>query len=103
MVNQMKAGHARAVIVRHLVLPDALDDSRETLQRLWNYFGNRIHLSLMTQYFPTYQTENHPALGRRLKPEEYEEIVAYARRLGFKRGWVQTLEEEVGIPLYCLQ
>jgi len=102
MVSQVKAKVARAVIVRHLLLPDGQKDSRSVLNQLWSRFGNAIHLSLMMQYFPTFRTEGHPSLDRRLASSEYESIVEYARELGFAKGWIQNYEEEDGIPLRCL-
>ena len=102
MVEQVRAGRARAVIVRHLLLPDAQEDSRKVLRQLWEQFGHSIHLSLMMQYFPTFRTEGHPFLGRRITSDEYESIVDYARELGFAKGWIQNHEEEDGISLRCL-
>jgi len=88
--------------VRHLILPGSLEDSKQVLTSLWNSFGHQIYLSLMVQYFPTYQTADHKTLGRRLLREEYEELVEFARKLGFRRGWIQQHEEENGLPLHCL-
>jgi putative pyruvate formate lyase activating enzyme len=101
MVEQVDTGHARAVIVRHLILPGGIEDSRQLLSRLWERFSNRIYLSLMVQYFPTWRTENHDILGRRLTVPEYEDIVAFAQTLGFRKGWVQQCAEE-GTPSHCL-
>ena len=102
MVNQAVSGSAKAVIVRHLLLPDGQEDSQGVLKRLWEQFGDSIHLSLMMQYFPTFRTEGHTTLGRRLASGEYESMVEYARELGFAKGWIQNYEEEDGIPLCCL-
>jgi putative pyruvate formate lyase activating enzyme len=102
MVSQVKAGAARAVIVRHLPLPDGREDSRQILKQLWEQFGNSIRLSLMRQYFPTFRTEGHPTLGRRLARGEYESIVEYSRELGFIKGWIQCHEEEDGISVHSL-
>ncbi len=102
MVEQVDAGNARAVIVRHLPLPDGLNDSMETLKRLWSRFGNAIHISLMMQYFPTYQTEGDAVLGRRLKEEEYTMIVDLTSNLGFEKGWVQDYDTETGISPHGL-
>lgn len=102
MFEQVENGSARAVIVRHLVLPDGLEDSRLVLTRLWDSFRNRIHLSLMGQYFPTYRTLEHDTLGRELRSEDYDNVIRFAKRLGFWRGWVQQKEVQNGIPLHCL-
>jgi putative pyruvate formate lyase activating enzyme len=102
MVAQSDSGQARAVIVRHLILPGGQQDSRKVLSRLWENFGDRIHLSLMAQYFPTYRTQNHESLGRRVTVQDYNEIVAFARDLGFHKGWVQQLVADEGISPSCL-
>lgn len=102
MVEQADSKQARVVIVRHLVLPGGVEDSRNVLSRLWEAFGKRIHLSLMAQYFPTYRTEGHEALGRKITAEEYDAVIAFARKLGFRKGWVQQSLDEEGISPACL-
>jgi putative pyruvate formate lyase activating enzyme len=102
MAVQVKRGDARAVIVRHLVLPGGLDDSKNTLKRVWNRFGDDVYLSLMMQYFPFFKTIGHETLGRRLRGSEYDEIVTYAQELGFQKGWVQEYDIETGVPFHCL-
>jgi putative pyruvate formate lyase activating enzyme len=102
MVKQKEQGRARAVIVRHLLLPGGLEDSKQTLQRLRHQFGDRIFISLMVQYFPFHRTLKHRILGRRLTESEYKEITSFARELGFKKGWVQHYDLETGISPHCL-
>jgi putative pyruvate formate lyase activating enzyme len=102
MVKQVGQGQARAVIVRHLVLPQGLDDSKNVLRTLWDSFEQRIYISLMVQYFPFHHTLNHKILGRRLAEAEYNEILDYARNLGFEKGWVQHYGFETGISPHCL-
>ena len=102
MVEQLDEGAARAVIVRHLALPGGLEDSKLLLKTLREQFRDKIHISLMGQYFPTYKTIEHEILGRRILEPEYREIVKFARDLGFKKGWVQHCETDTGISPYCL-
>jgi len=102
MLEQVEDGTSRALIVRHLILPGALADSKRVISLLWGSFQSRIHLSLMAQYFPTYRALDHETLGRRVSSEEYESIVLYAEKLGFRNGWIQKYEVENGIPLHCL-
>ncbi|MFH1861855.1 MAG: radical SAM protein [bacterium] len=102
MVRQEEQKLARAVIVRHLVLPGRLEDSKNILSKLYECFHDSIYLSLMVQYFPTYKTIEHPGLGRQLHSWEYQEIVNYTQGIGFKKGWMQNFEVENGIPLCCL-
>jgi putative pyruvate formate lyase activating enzyme len=103
MVGQVRDGDARAVIVRHLVLPGGLGDSERILQALWRRYKHEIHLSLMGQYFPTFHTIDHHDLGSRLSESEYIRVVEKAQKLGFEKGWVQEYDTETGIPLHCLQ
>jgi putative pyruvate formate lyase activating enzyme len=103
MVKQVRDGDARAVIVRHLVVPGGCEDSMKILQTLWHKYKHEIHLSLMGQYFPTFHTIDHYDLGRRVSEAEYFSVVEQAQKLGFKKGWVQEYDTETGIPLHCLQ
>lgn len=102
MVEQVRNKDARAVIVRHLVLPDGLEDSKAVLYKLWHNFKDEIYISLMGQYFPVFQTIEHPSLGRRLSGEGYSSIIEEAQSLGFEKGWVQEYESETGVPIHCL-
>lgn len=85
----------RGLIVRHLVLPGAADNSLQCLEWLANDFApfGNLHLSLMSQYFPP--KEGLPApLNRTLLAEEYTRVVEHAERLGLTGGWIQDLEAQ---------
>ena len=75
------------VIVRHLVLPGAKEDSKEILSFLSDY-KDSILLSLMSQYTPTKNTKSHPKLSRRTTSIEYNSVVKLAEKIGFQ-GYVQ--------------
>lgn len=84
----------RGIIVRHLVLPGQLENSKKCLQWLADNCGTRLRLSLMAQYFPPAMT--HPVqwpdeLGRTLTAREYDEISDYCIQLGFENVWLQQL------------
>jgi putative pyruvate formate lyase activating enzyme len=79
------------LIIRHLVLPGHVENSKAVLRWIADELSPSVHISLMSQYYPTLAVRNHPKLGRTLNPEEYEEVVAEFERLGFWRGWVQEL------------
>lgn len=80
----------RGVIVRHLVLPGNLDNSRRVLDYLASYDRN-IYVSLMAQYFPTADVRNHPVLSRTLTQAEYDEISSYFKQCGLHNGYFQEL------------
>jgi len=78
----------RGVIVRHLVLPDCIEDSKSVLSFLHRRYGNAIYISVMSQYTPV--GKNLPdSLGRPLTAAEYDEIKAYALRIGITQGYFQ--------------
>lgn len=80
------------MIIRHLVLPGQVQNSKRVLQWIADELSPDIHISLMSQYFPTSQVASHPTLGRTLTVAEYEEVLDEFDRLGFYRGWVQELD-----------
>lgn len=79
------------MIIRHLVLPGFTGESIKLLRFLADEFSPRIHLSLMSQYYPPAGIELQPPLNRTLTEEEYMEVVEVAQEIGF-RGWIQDTE-----------
>jgi len=79
------------LIIRHLVLPGHAENSRAVLRWIAEQLSPSVHISLMSQYYPTPAVADHPVLGRTLYPEEYEAVVDEFEHLGFHRGWVQEL------------
>lgn len=87
-----KNGYAkRGVIIRHLVLPGHPENSINVLRTVAKELGTDIHISLMSQYFPTFRVEKHEFLGTTLKEKEYSKVVSELELLGFENGWVQEL------------
>ena len=79
------------LVIRHLVLPGQIENSRAVLKWIATELSPSVHISLMSQYHPTARVAGHSDLGRTLHRDEYEEVVAEFERLGFYRGWVQEL------------
>lgn len=84
------------MIIRHLVLPGAVENSKKCLRFIAEKLSPDIHISLMAQYHPPPHLQNHPVLGRSLLKKEYDTVVNEMHRLGFHRGWVQELESHHG-------
>jgi putative pyruvate formate lyase activating enzyme len=80
------------MLIRHLVLPGHVDESKKVLRKIADDLSTGVHLSLMSQYHPTYLVKNHPFLNRSLYRSEYEEVVKEMEDLGFRNGWVQDLD-----------
>lgn len=83
----------RGMIVRHLMLPGQLFDTKKVLDYLVSTFGNNIYISLMNQYTPMPQLEhlNCPAfLNRRLSPGHYDAASDYLLDLGQENAFIQV-------------
>ncbi len=83
----------RGLLVRHLVLPGHLENSRRCLDFLAE-LSPEIHISLMSQYSPQHLAQQHPALRRSLRVAEYESICEYALNLGLSHVFVQELASQ---------
>ena len=81
----------RGVIVRHMVLPGFVENSRAALINLSVEFGYDITLSLMAQYNPAHRGARLAPLDRRVSAEEYDAVLSLASELGFTHGWTQEL------------
>ena len=78
------------VIVRHLVLPGATDNSVKALELLTPFKG-KILLSLMSQYTPLFNGDLPVKLQRKITPLEYKRVLAKAESLGLTDGFMQEL------------
>lgn len=85
------------IIIRHLILPGAVDNSLRCLDWIADNLSTRLHISLMAQYFPTanlLQSTTLPIdspLRRTLTETEYTTVVDHFHALGFYNGWIQEL------------
>jgi len=77
------------LLVRHLVLPGYVENTRGVLRQIAKELSNKIFVSLMNQYSPIAQVRKDPNLKRRLDAKEYEKAKAYLELFGFLNGWVQ--------------
>ncbi len=77
----------RGVLVRHLVLPGHADESMKALKALRRAFGDRILVSVMSQYTP--MPGMAPPLDRPVTADEYELVLDYADHLGIVNGFRQ--------------
>ncbi len=75
----------RGVLVRHLVLPDDLAGTRDTLRWLAQEISPNTYLNLMDQYRPCYKASEYPELNRRITREEYVRVEQWAEELGLRR------------------
>ena len=81
----------KGVILRHLVLPNFTSNSKKVLLLIAENFGNKVQISLMSQYYPTPQVKNISEINRYVEKKAYDEVVDYLDYLGFENGWVQEI------------
>lgn len=81
----------KGVIVRHLVLPGALENTKGVLQNI-SSIDDTMYVSLMGQYFPTPNVENHPILSRRITEDEYDQAMQAFFDAGLQNGFSQELD-----------
>ena len=81
----------RGLIVRHLVLPNGLAGSEESLTWLAKEVSPVVTVSIMAQYYPAHRAPRIPSLSRTLSSSEYSEVVELIGRLGLENGWLQEM------------
>ncbi len=88
------------ILVRHLVLPMCVSDSRKVLEELRKILPGGVPLSLMRQYTPMGEIEGFPELQRRITSREYRRVLDYAFSIGFENIYMQEKEsaEKIFIP-----
>lgn len=92
------------VIVRHLQLPDCIDDSKAVISYLYETYGDDIYISIMNQYTPPTSFCTYPELDRKLTSDEYDELVDFAIYIGVENGFIQegeTADESFIPPFDC--
>ncbi|MDR3306157.1 MAG: radical SAM protein, partial [Endomicrobium sp.] len=82
----------RGMIVRHLVLPGMLENTKKALDFIAKELSTDAFVSLMAQYHTANKSREFKELSRSLTEEEYEEAVKYLEKLGLENGWVQDFK-----------
>lgn len=94
----------RGVIIRHLILPNHIQNTKNILKYIKENFDNETYISVMAQYFPTYKAKEDKLLNRKISNKEYREIENYLYILDLKNGYMQELgeHEEEYVPKFDL-
>jgi putative pyruvate formate lyase activating enzyme len=79
----------KGVIVRHLTLPGCLEDSKRIIKYLYQTYGDKIYISIMSQYTPVLINPKYPELNRKITQKEYDELIDYALGLGVQNSFIQ--------------
>jgi len=97
----------KGVLVRHLILPNNIENSLKVLEYL-KEIDNNLYISLMSQYEPINKAKDFPEIrtcslrsrtlflalleiNRNITKEEFKRVFDYFKELGFENGWVQEM------------
>lgn len=88
------------VIVRHLMLPEGLDESKRIIKYLYETYKDKIFISIMSQYTPVGDLKDFPELQNTVSQKDYDELIDYAIELGVENAFIQegTAASESFIP-----
>ncbi|QSW20972.1 radical SAM protein [Clostridium gasigenes] len=92
----------KGVIIRHLMLPGLLFDSKKIIDYIYKYYGDRVYISIMNQYTPLGNAKEYPEINKPLNQKHYESLINYALELGVKKGFIQEegTATESFIPMF---
>lgn len=83
----------KGVIIRHLVLPNHMQNTKNILKWIKENLSDRVYVSIMAQYFPTYKAKEDLLLNRKINKKEYKQIETFLYTLDLKNGYMQELGE----------
>ena len=94
----------KGLIIRHLVLPNHLQNSKHILKWIKENMPEDTYVSVMAQYFPTYKAKEDNLINRKLNKKEYREIEEFLYTLNLENGYMQELgeHEEEYVPDFNL-
>jgi len=82
----------RGLIIRHLILPNNLSDSEKVFKFIAEELSSKVHISLMSQYYPTNKAYKDILIDRALRNSEYDKALQLLDKYGLHNGWIQELE-----------
>ena len=82
----------KGLIVRHLLFPNGIAGSAESLSWLVKEVSPRVAGSIMSQYYPANRAYKYKEMNRKITPQEYQEVVDLVEKLGIENGWLQGME-----------
>jgi putative pyruvate formate lyase activating enzyme len=80
------------IVLRHLILPGQTKNSKDILRFIADEISPKLHISLMSQYYPAGDAASFKGLSRGITSGEYKEVIEEMESLGMFNGWYQELE-----------
>ncbi len=82
----------RGLIIRHLILPNDLSDTEKVFKFIAYELSSKVHISLMSQYYPTNKAYKDILIDRALRNSEYNKALQLLEKYGLHNGWIQEME-----------
>ncbi|MEG1003496.1 MAG: radical SAM protein [Clostridium sp.] len=79
----------KGLIIRHLMLPGLLFDSKKIIDTIYSRFGDNVYISIMNQYTPMFNAFKYKELSKPLNPKLYDSLIDYAASIGVKNAFIQ--------------
>ena len=94
----------KGVVIRHMILPNNVLNSKMVLKNIAKLFKDDTMVSVMAQYFPTGNAAKYPEINRKITKEELAEVEECLEDLNITNGYIQELgeHEEEYVPDFNL-
>lgn len=95
----------KGVIIRHMMLPGLLFDSKKIIDFIYTTFGNSVYVSIMNQYTPMHKAVLFSEINKPLNAKHYDSLIDYAVSLGIKNGFIQDsgTSSEAYVPNFNME
>lgn len=82
----------KGLIIRHLVLPNDLAETENVFKFIAEELSPNIHISVMSQYYPTFMAKRDVLIDRKIRESEYDRVLRLLDKYGLNNGWTQEME-----------
>jgi putative pyruvate formate lyase activating enzyme len=79
----------RGLIIRHLMLPGLLFDTKKIMDYIMDAYGDSVYVSIMNQYTPMHRAGQFPEIDKQLNKRHYESIIQYCLDSGMHNAFIQ--------------
>jgi putative pyruvate formate lyase activating enzyme len=84
----------RGLIIRHLILPNDLSDTEKVFKFIAEELSPKVHISLMSQYYPTNKAYKDILIDRAVRNSEYDKALQLLDKYFLHNGWIQEMESQ---------
>lgn len=81
----------KGVIIRHLIMPNNILQTKKITDWIKSNLPSDTYISIMAQYFPTFNAKSYPEINKKITKNEYNFVVSMIK--DFDNGYIQELSE----------